>query len=102
METNINIRVTQKYKDNLALKAKELGFSNISSMVKHLIEKGLEIMQLSPAEYHMLSHTSQSTMLLREILKNLSGNDMHYQEIVEDIRDKSIDWTNRFQDSLKK
>lgn len=102
MDTNINIRVSKEYKNNLALKAKELGFSNISSMVKHLIDKGLEMAQLRPAEYHMLSHTSQSTMLLREILKNISGNDMHYQEIIEDIRVKSIDWTSKLRESLIK
>jgi len=102
MDTNINIRVSKEYKNNLELKAKELGFTSISSMVKHLIEKGLEIAQLRPAEYHMLSHTSQSTMLLREILKNISGNEVYCQEIVEKIRGKSIDWTDRFQETLKK
>lgn len=102
MNNKISIRVSEKQKEFLQSSAKDFGFNSCSDFARHLIEKGLETIKVRPAEYHMLSHTSQSTMLLRELLKNIVGNDVHYQAIVDDIREKSIDWTNKFQETLKK
>ena len=92
MNERIAIRVSCEQKKRLIEKAGELGYRSYSDLARHLIEKGIENISLKESEYHMLSHTTQSVKLLREILSALTANEDLSKNIIHEIREDSLEW----------
>lgn len=100
MKEILTIRLSSEDKQRLHDQASEKGFRSNSDFARHLLEKGLDAIELRKAEHHLLTHTTQSVMLLRTILSTISADDEATKKMIEEIKADATNWVDKFSKSI--
>lgn len=100
MKEILTIRLSSEDKQRLQDKASEKGFRSNSDFARHLLEKGLDAIELRKSEHHLLAHTTQSVMLLRAILVTISSDDDISKKMIEEIKNDASNWVEKFSKSI--
>lgn len=101
MKDKITIRLPSETKQKIMDLAGQKGFKSTSDFARQLIEKGIEKMELSPSEYHLLGQSTQSVMLLREILSAISSDQDTSNKVINDIKSQATDWVEQFNTTIR-
>ena len=92
MNVKLSIRLTEGEKKRVQDRADELGFKNSSDCARMLIERGLRETEMNEINANLLTNTTQSLMLLREITSMLGNSQDTVDELISNAKSESIEW----------